>query len=193
MSTVIGERARRNPDTAHALRAQRQLLDAAGNPILNAFVRDGEQTRHSSPAQASRSSGSGRLARCSGAATVDEVADIRDRPRSIDVLLAVEQLVGPVPLVVSGGFMPPSILAVILCCTSLAEQLGRVGCLAVRPGGALMPGRGALTLASALGALVPVGHSSEISCVSRARAVDPTQACRRRQIPAVTSGEVLTN
>ena len=49
---------------------------------------------------------------------------------AVDVLLAVEQLVGRMPLVVSGGFMPPSILAVVLCRTGLAEQLGRVGRLA---------------------------------------------------------------
>jgi hypothetical protein len=46
---------------------------------------------------------------------------------AVDVLLAVEQLVGPMPLVVSVGFMPSSILAVILGCLGLAEPLCRVG------------------------------------------------------------------
>jgi hypothetical protein len=89
---------------------------------------------------------------------------------AVDVLLAVEQLVGRMPLVVSGGFMLPSILAVILGCPGLAEQFGRVSRLTIGPGGALVPSGGALMLASALGALVlalvVVGHSSETSCVS---------------------------
>jgi hypothetical protein len=65
------------------------------------------------------------------------------------------------PLVVGGGFMPPSILAVILGCLGLAEQLGRVGRLAIGPRGPLVPSGGALMLAP-LGALVVapvvVGH-----------------------------------
>jgi hypothetical protein len=77
------------------------------------------------------------------------------------------------PLVVSIGFMPPSILAVILACLGLAEQLGRVSRLAIGPGGPLVPSGGALMLAPALGALVValviVGHSKEPSSVSRLR------------------------
>ena len=73
------------------------------------------------------------------------------------------------PLVVSGGFMTPSILAVILSCLGLAEQVGRVGRLAIGPGGLLVASRGALMLAPALGALVVaplvVGHSREPSSV----------------------------
>jgi hypothetical protein len=71
------------------------------------------------------------------------------------------------PLVVSVGFMPPSILAVILGCLGLAEPLGRVGRLAIGSGGPLVPSGGALMLAPALGALVValvvIGHSREPS------------------------------
>jgi hypothetical protein len=81
------------------------------------------------------------------------------------------ELVGPMPLVVSGGFMPPSILAVILSCLGLAEQFGRVGRLAIGPGGPLVPSGGALMAAPALGALVVVGHSREPSSVVAATAV----------------------
>jgi hypothetical protein len=88
------------------------------------------------------------------------------RPVAVDVLLAVGQLVGPMPLVVSVGFMPSSILAVILGCLGLAEPLCRVGRLAIGPGGPLVPSGGALMLApasSALVVLVVVGHSREPS------------------------------
>jgi hypothetical protein len=81
-------------------------------------------------------------------------------------LLASRRLVGPTPLVVSGGFMPPSIIAVILSFPGLAEQLGGVGGLAIGPGRPLVPRGGALTLAP-LGALVVVGHSREPTSVSR--------------------------
>jgi len=71
------------------------------------------------------------------------------------------------PLVVSGVFMPASILAVILGRARLAEQLGRVGRLAIGPGGPLVACGGALVPASSLSALVVallvVGHSSETS------------------------------
>jgi hypothetical protein len=71
------------------------------------------------------------------------------------------------PLVVSGVFMPPSILTVILGCPGVAEQLGRVGRLAIDPGGPLVACGGALVLASSLSALLVallvVGHSSETS------------------------------
>jgi hypothetical protein len=64
------------------------------------------------------------------------------------------------PLVVGSGFMPPSILAVILGCPGLAEHLGRVGRLAIGPRGSLVPGGSALMLAplGALVACVLVGH-----------------------------------
>jgi hypothetical protein len=78
------------------------------------------------------------------------------------------------PLLVSGSFMPPSILAVILGCPGFAEQLGRVGRLAIGPGSPLVPCGRALVLASALGALVVallvVGHPSETSSNRRFRA-----------------------
>ena len=80
---------------------------------------------------------------------------------AVDVFLAVEQLVGRMPLVVSVGFMPPSIVAVILGCLGFAEQVGRVGCLAIGPSGTLVPSGGALMLAPAFGALEAVGHSGE--------------------------------
>ena len=72
------------------------------------------------------------------------------------------------PLVVGGGFMPARILAVILGCIGLAEQLGRVGRLAIGPGGPLVPGGGALMPAPAL--VVPVlvvGHWTERSSTGR--------------------------
>jgi hypothetical protein len=43
------------------------------------------------------------------------------------------RLAGATPLVVSGGFMPPSIIAVILGFPGLAEQIGGVGRLAIGP------------------------------------------------------------
>ena len=52
----------------------------------------------------------------------------------------------------------------ILSFPGLAEQLGRVGGLAIGPGGPLVPGGGALTLAplgALVVALVVVGHSRE--------------------------------
>jgi len=78
----------------------------------------------------------------------------------------VETLIGATPLVVSGGFMPPSIIAVILSCLGLSEQLGRVGRFAIGPGGPLVRGGGALMLAP-LRALGVVGHSREPTSVFR--------------------------
>ncbi len=57
--------------------------------------------------------------------------------------------------------MPPSILAVILGRPGVAETLGRVGRLPIGPGGALVPGGGALMLEplrALVVALVVVGH-----------------------------------
>jgi hypothetical protein len=94
------------------------------------------------------------------------------------------------PLVVSIGFMPPSILAVILACLGLAEQLGRGSRLAIGPGGPLVPSGGAQMLAPALGALVValviVGHSKEPSSVSRLRRRWAEAALRAA--PAVSAG-----
>jgi hypothetical protein len=85
-----------------------------------------------------------------------------------------------VPFVVSGGFMPPSILAVILGCLGLAEQLGRVGRLAIGPGGLLVPGGGALMLAPALAGLVVgslvVRHLREPTSCMRAATPLPLRA-----------------
>ena len=65
------------------------------------------------------------------------------------------------PLVVSAGFMAPSIVAVTLGRLGLTEQIGRVGRVTIGPGGPLMSGGGAL-MSTALGAvvvaLVVVGH-----------------------------------
>jgi hypothetical protein len=112
--------------------------------------------------------------------------EYRSKAKGGRVLLAVEQLVGRVPLVVSGGFMPPSILAVILGCLGLAEQLGRVGRLAIGPGGLLVCSGGALVLAPALGALVVaplvVGHSREPSSVYARR--NPRSRCGLRLMGA---------
>ena len=64
------------------------------------------------------------------------------------------------PLVVSVGFVPPSIVAVSFGRLGLTEQIGRVGRLAIRPGGPLVPCGRALVPAP-LGALVVVvGHST---------------------------------
>jgi hypothetical protein len=75
------------------------------------------------------------------------------------------------PLVVSGGFMAARILAVILGGVGFAEQLGRVGRLAIGPGGPFVPGGGALMPAPALGALVVplvvVGHPRQPSSTGR--------------------------
>ena len=69
------------------------------------------------------------------------------------------------PLVVSGGFMAAGILAMILGGVGFAEQLGRVGRLAIGPGGPFVPGGRVLMPAPALGALVVplviVGHWGE--------------------------------
>jgi hypothetical protein len=84
--------------------------------------------------------------------------------------LPSRRLVGPTPLVVSGRFMPPSIIAVILSFPGLAEQLGGVGGLAIGPGGPLVPGGGALMLAplgALVVALVVVGHSREPTSLGR--------------------------
>lgn len=91
---------------------------------------------------------------------------IGERRVAVDALLVVESLVAPTSLVVSGGFMPPSILAVILGCPGLAEPLGRVGRLPIGPGGALVPSGGTLTLAplpALVVALVVLGHLREPS------------------------------
>lgn len=68
------------------------------------------------------------------------------------------------PLVVSSGFMPPSIIAAILSFPGMAEQLGGVGGLAIATGGPLVPG-GVTLMPAPLGALLValavVGHSRE--------------------------------
>ena len=79
------------------------------------------------------------------------------------------------PLVVSGGFMPPSIVAVILSFPGLAEQLGGVGGLAIAPGGPFVPGGDALMpapLRALLVAFAVVGHTREATshCVGRRQA-----------------------
>jgi hypothetical protein len=71
------------------------------------------------------------------------------------------QLAGAASFVVSGRFMPPSILAVLLCGPGLAEQLGRVGRLPIGPGGPLVRSGRALMptpLCALVVALVVVGH-----------------------------------
>jgi hypothetical protein len=88
------------------------------------------------------------------------------------------RLVGPTPLVVSGGFMPPSIIAVILGFPGLAEQFGRVGGLAIGPGGPLVPGGGALMLAP-LGALVVA-----LLVISQSR--EPTSVLRLEEVGRVS-------
>src|ERR671910_2114521 len=85
-----------------------------------------------------------------------------------------ETLIGATPLVVSGGFMSPSVIAVILSCLGLSEQLGRVGRFAIGPGGPLVRGGGALMLAPLrpLGVeLGVVGHSREPTSAFRLSAV----------------------
>jgi hypothetical protein len=88
----------------------------------------------------------------------------RGRPRHRGL---AHRLVGSMPLVVSGGLMPARIFAMILGCLGLAEPLGRVGRLAIGPGGPLVPGGCALMPVPALAALlvpvVVVRHSTEPS------------------------------
>ena len=63
--------------------------------------------------------------------------------------------------------MPAGIFAMILGCPGIAEQVGRVGRLAIGPGGPLVPGGCALMPVPALAALlvpvVVVGHLTEPS------------------------------
>jgi hypothetical protein len=104
--------------------------------------------------------------------------------------VAIEQLVGPTPLVVSVGFMPPSILAVILGCLGLAEYLGRVRRLSIGPSGPLVPSGGALMLAPALGALevavVVVGHSREPSSEGLGALVGAQRDAKAKPQTAIT-------
>ena len=81
-----------------------------------------------------------------------------------------QTLVGPMPLVVSVGFVPPSILSVSFGRLGLTEQIGRVGRLAIRPGGPLVPCGGPLVPAPLAALVVVVGHSTEPS--PRAQSTD---------------------
>jgi hypothetical protein len=83
--------------------------------------------------------------------------------------------------------MSPSVLAVILGCVGLAEQVGEVGGLAVGPSGAFMPGGCALMLMATPGTLVVVftviGHLEEpIRVFASSRQ-------RRRRFALLASGE----